>query len=228
MLGQNWDWSEPLEDLVILLRIEGEDGHRVATLTEPGMLAKVGMNSVGLGVCLNILKSDTRLRGLPVHILLRAIMDCRDMAQVRAVIAANGPGKASHILVGDASGDYLSVEFAGESHHSLATKNGLLWHSNHYLASEELNIGEAFPSTGERYVRAGQLLGEDASSSGLWKMMLDQSECQMSICRPYSPSGTPGFGNVGTVFSLLMDLQQGTMRIRPGCDPTRGDYTLTI
>jgi isopenicillin-N N-acyltransferase-like protein len=228
LLGQNWDWSEPLEDLVILLRIEGEDGHRVATLTEPGMLAKVGMNSAGLGVCLNILKSDSRLRGLPVHILLRAILDCRDMTQVRALVAANGPGKASHILVGDASGDYLSIEFAGETHYSLAAENGLLSHSNHYLASEELDTGEAFPSTRERYVRAREMLREDASRDGLWRMMLDQSEDQMSICRPYSPVDTAGFGNVGTVFSLLMDLKQGTMRIRPGCDPARGDYTLTV
>lgn len=228
LLGQNWDWSEPLEDLVVLLHIEYDDGHSLSTLTEPGMLAKVGMNSDGIGACLNILQSDTRLRGLPIHLLLRAILDSRDMEQVQALIKAWAPGKASHILVGNASGDYLSAEFAGEQHHILATQNCLLWHSNHYLASEELNTQAAFPSTRERYARAGQLLNEDASASGIWNMLLDRTDGEMSICRPYSPAATPGFGNVGTVFSLLMDLEQGTMRIRPGCDPARDDYTVVV
>ena len=228
LLGQNWDWSEPLQDLVVLLHIEYDDGHSLSTLTEPGMLAKVGMNNAGIGACLNILQSDTRLRGLPIHLLLRAILDSRDMEQVRALVGAWAPGKASHILVGDASGDYLSVEFAGEQHYLLATQNRLLWHSNHYLASEDLNTQTAFPSTRERYMRAGQLLTEDASAAGLWKLLLDRSEGQMSICRPYSPAATPGFGNVGTVFSLLMNLKQGTMRIRPGCDPTQSDYTVVV
>ena len=226
-LGQNWDWSQALEDLVILLRVEHEDGHRFATLTEPGILAKVGMNSAGLGVCLNILKTDTRLRGLPVHVLLRAMLDCRDMTQLRALVAANAPGKASHILAGDARGEYLSTEFAGESQYSLKTHNGLLWHSNHYLAADE-NTGEAFYSTEERYTRAETLINADSSADGLWQMLLDQSEGLKSICRPYSPSEAAGFGNVGTVFSLMMDLKRGSMRIRPGSDPGQGSYTIFV
>lgn len=228
VLCQNWDWSELLEDLVIVLRVENEDGHRLATLTEPGMLAKVGMNSSGLGVCLNILQTDQRLFGLPVHILLRAILDCKSMQQVEALISANAQGKASHVLVADNKGRCVSAEFAGESYHLLQPMNGLLWHSNHYLASEALNQAEAFPSTRERWSRAKQLISEDPSAGGLWRMLEDQSEKELSICRPYSLSATPGFGPVGTVFSLLMELNQGTMRIRRGCQPASKSYTLHV
>jgi isopenicillin-N N-acyltransferase-like protein len=36
------------------------DGHQLIQLTEPGILGKIGMNSAGVGVCLNILAA-----GLP-------------------------------------------------------------------------------------------------------------------------------------------------------------------
>ena len=228
LLCQNWDWSQALEDLVVLLRIERNDGHRIATLTEPGILAKVGLNSCGIGVCLNILQANTRLRGLPIHLLLRAILDCKDISSVRGLVDANRVGKASHILVGNAVGDCLSVEFSGPVRHILCADDGLLWHSNHYLAHDDLNSSEAFPSTRERYARAGRLLSEDASINGLWQMMSDHSEGELSICRSYSPSATPGFGNVGTIFSVLMELQQGTLRIRRGDSPDRSDYTIKI
>jgi isopenicillin-N N-acyltransferase like protein len=227
MLGQNWDWSQALESLVILLRIKREDGHSLATLTEPGILAKVGMNNRGLGVCLNILRADSRLKGLPVHILLRAILDCDNMAQVRGLIADNAPGKASHILAGDEQGDYCSAEFAGETHHRLSTQDGVLCHSNHYLAAPPPS-GEPFYSTHERYDCATRLLGQSNSAPGMWQMLSDQSQGLHSICRPYSPSNVAGYGNVGTVFSVLMNLKLRSMKIRPGCNPGQSDYTVTL
>lgn len=63
LLGQTWDWVDALEDLAILVTYELLDGGRVLTFTEPGMLAKIGLNSAGLGVCLNFL-DPCRLRGL--------------------------------------------------------------------------------------------------------------------------------------------------------------------
>jgi isopenicillin-N N-acyltransferase-like protein len=228
LLGQNWDWSEPLEELVVLLRVEREDGHRIATLTEPGMLAKVGMNSAGLGVCLNILKTERPLSGLPVHVLLRAILECTDLDQVRALISEYGTGKASHVLAADAAGGMLSAEFAGETWHLLQAQDGLLLHTNHYLADESLNCAEAFPSTRERLSRGLALLRTDNSREGLWGLLQDDSNDTLAICRPYSPSGTDGFGDVGTVFSLLMDLDGGEMTLRKGCWPGNRQYTVRL
>jgi isopenicillin-N N-acyltransferase-like protein len=107
LLAQNWDWSETLESLVVLMSMEGEGGHRIVTLTEPGIIGKIGMNNAGLGVCLNILKTDSKLRGLPVHVLLRAVLDCRSMAEARDLLDSNRVGKASHVLIGAA--DSLSL-----------------------------------------------------------------------------------------------------------------------
>jgi len=43
----------------------------VLTLTEAGIVGKIGFNSAGLGACLNILKSSLAEVGIPIHILMR-------------------------------------------------------------------------------------------------------------------------------------------------------------
>jgi isopenicillin-N N-acyltransferase-like protein len=228
LLAQNWDWSEALEPLVVLLRIEAGDGHRILTLTEPGIIGKIGMNSAGLGVCLNILKTHSRLLGLPVHVLLRAILDCRSMGEVRSLLERTRVGKASHVLIGSAGGECLGTEFAGALSHTLEPLEGLLLHTNHYLADEGLNKLEAFPSTHERLRRARDLLAADSSPAGVRAMLSDQSQAELSICRAYSPADLPGFGNVGTVFTVLMDLAAGEMQLRRGADPATAFYRVSV
>ena len=229
LLAQNWDWSEALEPLITLLQIEQSSGHKIATLTEPGILAKVGINNHGLAVSLNILKSQQRLRGLPVHVLLRAILDCRHLDEVQQLVEKVAVGKASHVLVADARGDYLCLEFAGDSHFKLKVDHhGLIVHTNHYLADESLNQAEAFPSTRERYFRAQEMLAYERSDAGVRNVLLDQSEGLSSICRPYSESALANFGRVGTVMSLMMKPAYNSMQVRPGCHPQTPFYDVAL
>ncbi|MCP3688494.1 MAG: hypothetical protein GY784_08770 [Gammaproteobacteria bacterium] len=48
------------------------------------------MNSCDLGVCLNILTLGQVVNGLPVHVVLRAILDCRSIKQVESLLAQHG------------------------------------------------------------------------------------------------------------------------------------------
>ena len=54
LLAQNWDWHPDFARLDRDLDRRAPDGW-FATLTEAGMLAKIGLNDAGLGVCLNLL-----------------------------------------------------------------------------------------------------------------------------------------------------------------------------
>ena len=52
------------------------DGHWVKTFSEPGMPAKIGLNSAGLSINFNILHhtADSALGGVPVHVVARRIL----------------------------------------------------------------------------------------------------------------------------------------------------------
>jgi isopenicillin-N N-acyltransferase-like protein len=228
LLAQNWDWSERLEQLVFLARIEGPGRHRLVTLTEPGILGKIGMNNRGIGVSLNILKHPEELRGLPVHVLLRSILDCDAMDEVESLLDVACVGKASHVLVASAEGACLSSEFAGTRTFRLSLRDGVLVHTNHYLAAEASNSLEAFPTTHERYEQALGVLCRAASAENIEALLRDQSRGVQSICRPYSPSDTPGFGNVGTVFTVVMELAVGEMHIHRGPKSDATPYRVRV
>jgi hypothetical protein len=150
------------------------------------------------------------------------------MAEVESLLKQVSVGKASHILVGDSSGACLSVEFAGRTSHRLEPLDDILLHTNHYLADEGLNAVEAFPTTRERLQQGQEIVAVDASSESLHKLLRDQSRGVESICRPYSLSETPGFGAVGSVFTLLMDLVSGVMQIQRGPGREADPYEVMI
>ena len=113
LLGQTWDWCQELEELVVLVEHEYKDGRRLLTLTEPGMLAKIGLNDRGVGLCINILLSQHPLDGAPVHVVTRAVLESNSVQHAKEVIKSSGMGKSSHFLVADDMNDSLSVEFSG-------------------------------------------------------------------------------------------------------------------
>ena len=55
---QTWDWHEELASSFHVLRIEHRDGRVVRTLTEYGIVGKLGVSGRGLGLLLNILHHE--------------------------------------------------------------------------------------------------------------------------------------------------------------------------
>ena len=42
LLGQNWDWLKESEELAVILRLKLQNGLKILTLTEPGIIGKIG------------------------------------------------------------------------------------------------------------------------------------------------------------------------------------------
>jgi len=91
-LSQNWDWVALQRESLIVVQAKTENGGQYITVTEAGMLAKIGLNHHGLGMCLNILRSlDDGIKiGLPVHFLLRAILDCKTVEHAKSLVSISG------------------------------------------------------------------------------------------------------------------------------------------
>ncbi len=215
ILGENWDWAQDLEDLAIILRIKRPDGHTILMMTEPGIIGKIGLNSAGLGVALNLLECPAKLDGVPVHIMLRAILDCSSLTEAQSVVVKNATGKASNILIGDASGQSLDIEFAGKDLFMLSPQENVFVHTNHYL-SVDLPKKENLASSQARYVRGEEIAAKirKGSIDEMKNLLLDRGNRELSICRPYEKSRY--ISSVGTICSMVMDLPRREMHITRG------------
>ena len=54
--AQNWDWIGRQRTALVILKTHDAQGRALTTLTEAGMLAKIGMNASGFALGLNILR----------------------------------------------------------------------------------------------------------------------------------------------------------------------------
>jgi isopenicillin-N N-acyltransferase-like protein len=135
LLAQNWDWHPSLRDSVVLWTIVEPDGRWLVTMTEAGILAKIGMNSRGLGLCVNILESsaDGGPGGIPVHVLMRlALQHCDDVAAAGALLEANGASGSSCFNIGS-PGALASYEVSPARVARIEPEDGVLLHTNHFL-----------------------------------------------------------------------------------------------
>jgi isopenicillin-N N-acyltransferase-like protein len=216
LLGQNWDWLDQLEGLMVLVEIAREDGHRILQLTEPGILGKIGFNSAGLGTCLNILSGRASPPAVPVHVLLRAILDARSLGEARGAVAEARFGTCSHILVGDSQGASLGIELYGDEVDFIERPGAASLHTNHYLARERDQSGDLLlPNSRARFERAEALLGktEERSLKRLQEILLDRGSAPHAICAAWTDLGP---FRLGTVCSLVMDLPRREAWITPG------------
>ncbi|KAK8044679.1 hypothetical protein PG993_004703 [Apiospora rasikravindrae] len=147
-LAQNWDWMPAQRANIIILYIDhpssshppssNSDPHplpQIATVTEAGLLAKTGLNSHGVGVCLNAL----RCRGvdrtrLPIHLALRRALECGSRADATQALRETGLAGCGHILVADAATGGVGLECTSRWVRELdMDAAGRVHHTNHLL-----------------------------------------------------------------------------------------------
>jgi isopenicillin-N N-acyltransferase like protein len=244
LLGQNWDWHRSQRDAMLLLRTTDERGHTVLTLAEAGMLAKTGLNSAGVGLCLNLLGCDrdglTDPPGVPYHVLARATLeaDCL-MHATRA--ACRSPRNASiNLLIGHAgdpaygdpavNGELIDLELVPGDVGWLHPDGGMITHSNHL--DTRLPVRDTQQDWGGsslfRAARARRLLAETVAAGkttldDLAVVFRNHGGYPHSICR-HPDVRLPAYERFETVFSVLLDLDARRFGIADGT-PCAHSYT---
>ena len=229
LLAQNWDWLGAQRDALVVLRVRGADGARGLTLTEAGMLAKIGCNDLGFGVCLNILRSedDGAAPGVPVHVLLRALLDCGSVRDAIALAGRCRVGASSNVLCADAAGEAAALELSPGGMHVVRGDDGTLCHTNHFLAPQAQRAAVAMPPSlsseprlacALRHATAAATLGVEA----VQRLLRDETDGLLSVCRHPDPS-LPDEARVETVASVIMEMARGIVHIAPDI-PSRTEY----
>lgn len=220
IIGQTWDWAQHLEDNSVIMEILFPSGHRILQLTEAGIIGKIGLNNRGLGVTLNILWIlDRVLLGVPIHIVLRAVLESQTLEGARNTINRSGNRKVSNIIVSQA-GQAFDIEFCGNdsSYHDI--QEVAYTHTNHFIHSgESVQIDEtACASSIARYNTVIQELRkvQDFSIQDMISILSDQSNEENSILTAYKPDTKIGMGYCGTLATIVMDLEKRIIKVRKG------------
>ena len=219
LLAQTWDWIEEMENLMVILIVEKEDGSSFVTLTEPGMLAKIGINNYGISVGLNFLKSKHSLDGVPVHLLLRAILDCTSLKKVREIVAQSNMGKSSYIPVATSIGEAVGFEFSNDAMQELTPMDDVLLHTNHCLAPNMTSV--PLPTSNQRYETTLANLRTDTNFdfATVDRILSDTSSSEAPVQAPYRPSESLGNLSVGTCATIIMELEKLRFSYRKGPNP---------
>ena len=221
LLAQNWDWMPELENLCIVSKISCDNKPGILTFTEPGVLAKIGINSEGLAVCLNILFDNCEIRGIPVHILLRAILKCKNVHDALSLIESIPLGTCSNIMLADSSGHAINLEIKGNKLNKFYPSESALIHTNHYIEYEN-SANSTVPGSVERYERARKLFDENAICDiETIKAVLADQNGQFPICRPY---GHGTYFMVGTVAATIAKLKEKSLLVCKGQPVSGADW----
>lgn len=235
---QTWDWRESFADNWLVWTIEYPDGRVVHTVTEYGILAKIGVSSRGLGVHMNLLQHarDGGPMGTPVHILARAVLEGADDPGAAVALLGHAETSASTVLtiIGASSNGTAAIGAelspAGPRY-VLPDPAGLYLHTNHFL-DPHLAADDLAPRLGpDSYLRLDVLRRglhdtSVADMSELTQLMADHSAGAGSVCCHADPEAALP-DQWSTLATISLDVHAGALSVRAGgpCDHNVGWHT---
>lgn len=227
LLAQNWDWHERVRQTTAVFRIQPARRPKAIFLAEAGQVGKIGVNEQGVGVLLNILIIEGMRYGLPIHVLLRRVLEAGDTAEAVAVVENAHRAGASHFLIGDKSGDIKGLELMPQTLRKMVPAEGALVHTNHYCDADLVpkDVGrQIMPDSFARLDRARALVPKHRrwDDRRLAEIFTNHDDAPGSICRHAGDQDEEYF-RVDTIASCILDLAASKMRITYG-QPCGGPY----
>jgi isopenicillin-N N-acyltransferase-like protein len=217
ILAQNWDWSSKLEDNSVVIEITKPNGLKIIQLTEAGVCGKIGMNNYGIGLTLNILRTlDRNLKGVPVHLIMRCILECKTFEEVISTVKSFTKGTSSNLIIQN-SDNSINVEYGGQAWKLFSIENDFYVHTNHFIHIDRVSVDEnSFENSLHRYNRSHEQLRENEQTVDSMKNILSDTQGEHPILSKYVPYLDKNMGDTGTLATIVMDLKNGTFEVRKG------------
>jgi isopenicillin-N N-acyltransferase-like protein len=227
---QTWDWYTDLADKWLEWTIPFDDGRRIVTVTEYGILGKIGVNSFGVGVLFNILhhRDDGTGLGVPVHAIARQILQTAPNVHsgLKVAAAARTSASTSITLIGSrkAGKTAVAVElWPGGPGHVLPTAEGLLVRTNHFL-SEPARSGDigwwSGPDTLVRYDVLRRRLHPYRGRADAGEVLAALTDHTGGVCCHPDPTEDPP---VATLATVALDVADGAVTAHAGGPCTFGE-----
>ena len=236
LIGQNWDWKAECGELPVVLRVRPDEGPAFLTLVEAGILARHGLNEAGIGTCGSFLGCDHPPQaGIPIAMMRSAVLHSATFPEAIGQIVRSPHSFASNHVLAHRDGEALDLEMTPERVFPMYAEDGILTHSNHFVAGlgQVRDTGIAlFPDSLYRYRRLRQGLEAQSrplSVESFQAALADHFGHPHSVCRHPDETGRQANADpradIVTVASVIMDLTESRMWVAPGA-PCETPYTL--
>ncbi len=232
VIGQNMDIEAFHDGSQVLLRSRPKGNTPDSlVLTTAGMIGLTGLNSSGVGVCVNTLAElAPSPSGLPVAFVIRGVLTCRTLDAADEFLRAVTHASGQNYMVGAPNG-LLDRECSASQVRGVEPTAHRIIHTNHPLVNDDVatdrpKVGAATqrtqrpPSTTrERYdlLAAGVVGCEDPLTVARLQEVLSDRSAPVSVV----PSGE---GDFMTFASVVMELSENpVLHLAPG-PPDRTEY----
>lgn len=226
-IAQNWDWQRDQGPNLVVCHVSqpGTGIPDFSMVTEAGIIGKIGLNSAGVGCCLNAIRArgvdPTRL---PVHFALRRVLESTSRKSAIEKIRSVGVAGSAHILIGDETGA-SGLECTSIGVKELAmNENKRVYHTNH-LVLEHPDVDEPpwLKDSAVRLSRIHQLaasadIGGGPGLESALEMLKDEEDGPCSINRRQEGAST-----FQTLFTIVMNLSRRTSTVKVGRPSEDGD-----
>jgi len=181
----------------------------IKMISEAGLIGKIGLNSAGVGVCLNAIKAKGMdPHRIPCHLGLRMVLDSSSREEAVKNLSAHGVASSCHMLVADTTGG-VGLEWSSKDLRKIEMNDSKqVFHTNHYLATHDEGVVDTvwLKDSLVRVVRVEELckrLGDSPSHDEIAGIFKDEKGLPTSICRNERDGSA-----TGTLFNIVMDLKK--------------------
>ena len=223
LIGQNWDWRAEAIGTSVVLQIEQANKPSIVMHAEAGTIGHRGLNSAGLGVCINYIRSelDGFKPGLPFLIKLRGILNSARMSDALKMLMTYVGPNSMNMLIAQQGGEIVDVENLPNDLLFVYPTDGIVTHANHF-ESPMLRVRDTgkstLPDTIYRSRRLRRLLSARSGRLNvetIREAVTDHFSYPDSICR-HPDERYPGVDQWQTLSSILLDLTELTLRYTDG------------
>jgi isopenicillin-N N-acyltransferase-like protein len=219
---QTWDWYAAMADSWLQWRIPQPDGSWLETVTEYGLLAKIGVSSRGVGVMLNLLHHESDENdevGFPMHLLSRRILThATSYDETEAMCRATEVAASTSLTVLDATSG-ATIELFPGGPGVLAPADGLLVRTNHFVSTAGhpgcLSYTD-YPSTHVRRDWLEKVLRHQAPTGPRDVVLaMDHHDPAGGVCRHPEPD-LPAWKRSATLATVVVEPGVPRLRARAG------------
>lgn len=112
ILWQNWDWFYDFDSIVTIMRVNMPNNSFIM-LNEPWIIGKIWLNSNWIWVWMNIVSNNDLINWVPIHILMRKVLDAKSLNEAKTSLLSSSPAQSSNIIIGSKEWNWLNIELNG-------------------------------------------------------------------------------------------------------------------